>query len=62
MTIENRSTARKHITVSGFSQNIGVSPISIKFVGKREIKAALFARFYHNNYVWVKRYFLLFFI
>lgn len=61
LTIENRSTARKHIPVSGFIQNIYVSPVSIKFVGKREIKATLFARFYNDNNVRVKRHFLFFY-
>jgi hypothetical protein len=63
LTIENRSTARKHISVSEFSQNTYVSSVGIKCVGKREIKPALFRRFYHdNNNIWVKRNFLLFFI
>ena len=58
LTIEKRSAARKHIPVSGFIQNIHVSPVSIEFVGKREIKAALFAKFYHDNNIWAKRNFL----
>jgi hypothetical protein len=46
LAIENRSTTRKHIPVTGYSQNTYVSPVSINFVGKREIKAVLFVRFY----------------
>ena len=52
LTIENRSTARKHIPVSEFSQNSYVSTVSIKFVVKREIKDALIFGFYHDNNIY----------